>query len=172
MFFTGSVSAATAGDTSSANAPGMAVNAASAPLTAATERRRGKRRVFLIIGKSRSSALEPRARRVVGSVNHGVAAQAVAAVHLGPRRLIAGGKQAIDGGRRPVGQIGAAVDRTGVIGAVAVLAQPRRALLEQRGIGGAVRGMAVGAVVGDRAVLPQERAATVGVAGVAGVVDR
>src|SRR5712672_4362948 len=107
---------------------------------------------------------------MIRAVYQGMATETVAAVHLRARRLIAEGQQTVDGGRIAFRQIRAAVHRTGVIGGVALLAQPWGASLEQRHIVRAVRRMTVGAVLGHRAVFPQERAAAVRVTGVAGLV--
>ena len=59
-----------------------------------------------------------------------------------------------------------------MVAAVTLLAEPRRARLQQRRVGRAVRRVAVGAIVGDGGVLPEEGAALFRVAGVAGLVDR
>src|SRR6185312_9829934 len=57
-------------------------------------------------------------------------------------------------------------------GGMALLAQPRSAGLQQRGIVGAVRRVAVGTVFLHRLVAPQERPAPLGMAGITGFVDR
>src|SRR5205814_3370629 len=54
---------------------------------------------------------------------------------------------------------------------VALLAQQRGALGQQRGSHGAVHGVAQRAVLGHRRVLPQQRAALLGMAAGAGLVD-
>ena len=54
---------------------------------------------------------------------------------------------------------------------VALLAEPWRTGLEQSGLHRTMRIVAVAAVFADRRVLPQERSAFVGVAGIAGLVD-
>ena len=64
-------------------------------------------------------------------------------------------------------------ERVGVVTAsvVAVLTQERQAILEQAGLVGPVRNVAVRAVFADWLVLPQERTAFFCMAGVAGVVN-
>src|SRR2546430_11323482 len=69
-------------------------------------------------------------------------------------------------------QVGARIDRAGMVRGMALLAQPRCPGLEQRGIVRAMRGVAGGAVLLHRLVTPQERAAPLGMAGITGLVDR
>ena len=67
----------------------------------------------------------------------------------------------------------AAVECGRVIGlAVALLAQERLPDLQHAGLVGAVRVMAIGAVFRYRLMFPQERTALVGVALIAGLIDR
>ena len=67
-------------------------------------------------------------------------------------------------------QVRTAIDCGTVVAAVTFLAEPRNASLEQGRLGGPVRNVAVGAIVNDRAVLPKEGTALLGVARVAGLV--
>ena len=57
-------------------------------------------------------------------------------------------------------------------GCVTTLAQPGPAVLQQIFVIGTMRDMAIGAVFGHRLVFPQERPAFLGVAVVAGFVNR
>jgi len=109
---------------------------------------------------------------MIGSVNQDVAIQTRARGQLGTR----GGGSRLLGpiGRRDAraGEIRAAVDLRRVIAAMAILAEPRHSRLEERGVARSVRRVTVGAIVGDRGVLPQVRSSLLGVAGEAGVVNR
>ena len=69
------------------------------------------------------------------------------------------------------GQVCTAVKTLGVIAGVTLLAQHGRARLQQRRHTRSVRRVAVGAVLNDGGMLPQEWAALLGVAGVAGFSD-
>ena len=99
------------------------------------------------------------------------------AVHAGPATelcrwaLVGHTLCAVDADDVPAGQIAAAVQGLAVVTAVALLAQEGCAGLEQGRIGRAVGGVAVGAIVGYRAMLPQEWAAFFSMAGIAGLVD-
>src|SRR5258708_1158103 len=107
---------------------------------------------------------------MIRTMNQRMAAEAIAAVHLRARRPIAQWQQASEGGWIAVREIGPAVHGPGVIRRVALLAQPGRPRLEERSIVRAMGRMAVGAVFRHRGMLPEERAATIRVAGVAGFV--
>ena len=97
---------------------------------------------------------------MVRAVDLGVAVQAALAEQL----LRAGGR----GG---AGQAGAAVCGARVLGReMALLAEPRHARLQQVRVHGAVRAVAERALFADGRVLPEERAALLGVARVAGLV--
>src|SRR5450759_2839394 len=117
-------------------------------------------------------ALELRAGRMVRPMDQHMAVQAGATAHLNAR----GGRSrllgTIDGRHVAARQIGAAVDLIAMVTAVTLLTKPRRARLQQRCVGRAVRRVAVGAIVNDGSVLPEEGAASLRMAGVAGLVDR
>src|SRR5260221_14559913 len=98
---------------------------------------------------------------MIRAMNERMAAEAIAAIHLRARRLIAQRQQASDGGGIAVREIGAAVHGTGVIRRMALLAQPGRPRLEERAIVRTMRRVTVGAVFRHRAMLPEERAAPV-----------
>src|SRR3569832_1954632 len=116
-------------------------------------------------------------RRVVGAVHLGVAVQARAALPDVHDVLAAGrgshGRGRLPGLRRRE-HVGLSAQRPHVAGRVrrvAFLAQHRRARLQHRLGGAAVRVVADRAVLRDRLVREDERSALLGVAGVAGVVD-
>src|SRR5690349_9903927 len=113
------------------------------------------------------SALVLRAGRMVRAVDHHVAVEACTGVGLGARALVGERLQVVERRGVAVGQVRPAVHGLRVVAAMAFLAQPRHARLEQRRVHRAVRRVAVGAVVEDRAVFPEERAALLGVARVA-----
>src|SRR5450756_1504869 len=117
-------------------------------------------------------AMELRAGRMIRTVNHHVAIQAGTTAHLNTWDGRSWLLSTIDRGHVAARQIGAAVDLIAMVTAVTLLAEPRRARLQQRRVGRAVRRVAVGAIVGDGGVLPEEGAALLRVAGVAGLVDR
>lgn len=98
--------------------------------------------------------------------------QATAGIALGCRALASERDTAAAGGDVPGGEIGAAIEVLGVIAGMAVLAKHGWTHGQQRPDVGAVRRMAVSAVVHDGRVLPQEGAAFFGVAGIAGLVYR
>jgi hypothetical protein len=118
-------------------------------------------------------ALELGAGRTIRSMYQHMAVQAGTRSKLSPRvlryrRIV----KTADTQRIAAHQIGGTVDSAGVIAAMAFLAQVWRASFQQRRFGRTVRCMAVGAIVKHGAMLPQERAAFLGVAGVTGFVDR
>src|SRR5450759_1881441 len=88
-------------------------------------------------------ALELRASRMIRTMNQHMAVEAGARVHL---RARGGGSRllyAVDGRHVAAGEVGAAVDLIAVVTAVALLAQPGRASLEERRVGRPVRRVAV-----------------------------
>src|SRR5207249_10637899 len=114
------------------------------------------------------SFAKSRPGRMIRTVDHGVAAEAVACVQLRTGTLLLKRQQPVDGRAVAARQVGAAVHRAGMVRGMAFLAQPRCPRLEQRGIVRAMRGVAGGAVLLHRLVTPQERAAPLGMTGVTG----
>src|SRR5450759_877106 len=117
-------------------------------------------------------ALELRASRMIRTMNQHMAVEAGARVHL---RARGGGSRLLDavsGRHVAAGEVGAAVDLIAVVTAVALLAQPGRASLEERRVDRSVRRVATGATVDDRGVLPEEGAALLRVARVTRLVHR
>ena len=100
-----------------------------------------------------------------------MATDAGAGVHLSTRVAIRQWQAPIDRGDIAVSQIRAAIDRATVVGAMAVLTEPRHALRQQGRIIRTVRGMAVAAIVGRRTVFPQERTPFFGMTHVASLVN-
>src|SRR4249919_1404750 len=98
-------------------------------------------------------------RRVVGAVDLGMTVQAGATEQEG-RRISIGQSRAGAGDARVASL------------RVALLAEQWGPLDEQRRVDGAMRRVAIGAILGDRRVLPQDRTALLGVTAVAGLVQR
>src|SRR6476620_3670263 len=118
------------------------------------------------------SPLESRSGRMVGAMDEDVTVEARAGRELRARRRRGHLLLPVDRRHIATGEVGAAVDLCGVVAGVALLAQIGRARLEQRRQGRAVRCVAADAAFDDRRVLPEERAALLGVTGVAGLVHR
>src|SRR5450759_1824823 len=117
-------------------------------------------------------ALKLRAGRMIRPMDQHMAVQAGTSARLNTR---SGRSRLLETiGRRHVAarQIGAAVDLIAMVTAVTLLAQPRRARLQQRCVARAVRRVADGAIVSDGRVVPEERTPLLRMTGVAGLVDR
>jgi len=104
-------------------------------------------------------------------MHQNVAIDACASVKLRTRGLCTKRVSAIHGHDIPGWQIVTAIECAAMVTAVALLTQERYARFQQCWVGRSVRRMAIGAIVRDRTMLPQEWAAFLGVAGVAGLVD-
>src|SRR5450755_2717478 len=142
---------------------------------ATTVARMAKHRLLIFMTCSlnrRRSPLEFGACRMVRPVNQHVAIQARPGVRLSSRTVVRQRLHTIDRRRVSIRQVRAAVDRRAVITGVAFLAQPGHPRFQQWRVSGTVGRMAVGAIVDNRAVFPQERPAFLGMTGVAGFVDR
>ena len=101
-----------------------------------------------------------------------VANHAPTGVLLGWRRPARLRQQTIDSRHVTVREIRTAVEGLAMVAAVTVLTQHRRSRFQERPDIRAVWRVAVGAVIDNRGVFPEERAALFRMAGIAGLVDR
>src|SRR5215469_15767721 len=122
-------------------ATGTIASAASAPRTAVTRHRVAN--LLSLAFMSLPSTLVLGAGRMIRAVDHHVAVQARPRIGLRTRALVGERVQVVHGRRRAVHEVGAAVDRRAVVAAMAFLAEPRHASLQQRRGARAVRLVAV-----------------------------
>ena len=98
-------------------------------------------------------SLELRAGRMIRPVNQDVAVQTGARGQLCSRGGRSGLLGALDRRDGRAGQVRTAVDLGGVVATMAVLAQPGHSRLQKRRVAGAVRRVAIGAIVRNRSML-------------------